>query len=79
MAFQAAVGYGNFPDDALFPVIYSSKALLNLQKASVADAITNTQYEGEIRDYGASVKIVKAPVVTTAPYARGMKLNEQLS
>jgi hypothetical protein len=75
--FPSAAGYNNFQDSALFPVHYSKKVLLNLQKAAVADAITNTQYEGEIRDFGASVKIVKAPTVTVSDYVRGMKLNDQ--
>lgn len=75
--FPSAPGYNNFQDAGLFPVIYSKKVLLNLQKTAVADAISNTQYEGEIRDFGASVKIVKAPTVTVAQYTRGMKLNDQ--
>lgn len=74
--FPAASGYGNFQNASLFPAVFSKKALFNLQKDLVADAITNTQYEGEAR-MGASVKIVKAPTVTVDTYSRGQKLNRQ--
>jgi hypothetical protein len=76
MVFPSASGYGNFQESALFPTIFSKKALFNLQKDLVADAITNTQYEGEARQ-GASVKIVKAPTVYVDTYSRGQKLNRQ--
>lgn len=76
MVFPAAPGYGNFANSALFPTIFSKKALYTLQKDLVADAITNTQYEGEARQ-GASVKIVKAPTVTVATYSRGQNIVRQ--
>lgn len=75
-SFPVAPGYGNFANGSLFPNIFSKKALYTLQKDLVADAITNTQYEGEARQ-GASVKIVKAPTVTVATYSRGQNLVRQ--
>lgn len=75
-AFPAAAGYANFNDIGLFPVIYSKQILFQLQRKAVVDAITNTQYEGEARE-GASVKIVKAPAVNVATYARGQKINRE--
>lgn len=74
--FPAAPGYNNFSDVALFPVIYSKQILFQLQRKAVADAITNTQYEGEARE-GASVKIVKAPAVTVSDYVRGQRITRE--
>lgn len=76
MPFPSASGYGNFQEAALFPTIFPKKALFALQKDLVADAITNTQYEGDARQ-GASVKIVKAPTVYVETYSRGQRLNRQ--
>ena len=42
------------------PSIYSKKVLNFFRKASVVEAITNTDYAGEISAYGDSVKIIKA-------------------
>jgi hypothetical protein len=52
------------------PSIYSKKVLNFFRKSSVAEAITNTDYEGEISSYGDSVKIVKEPVISVNPYTR---------
>ena len=53
------------------PSIYSKKVLNFFRKASVAEAITNTDYSGEITAYGDSVKIIKEPVITVYQYERG--------
>jgi len=53
------------------PSIYSKKVLNFFRKASVAEAITNTDYSGEISAYGDSVKIIKEPVITVYQYERG--------
>ena len=41
------------------PSIYSRKVLNFFRKSSVVEAITNTDYAGEISAYGDSVKIIK--------------------
>ena len=53
------------------PSIYSKKVLNFFRKSSVVEAITNTDYSGEITDYGDSVKIIKEPVISVSDYTRG--------
>ena len=53
------------------PSIYSKKVLNFFRKASVVEAITNTDYAGEISAYGDSVKIIKEPVISVYDYTRG--------
>lgn len=53
------------------PSIYSKKVLNFFRKASVVEAITNTDYTGEISAYGDSVKIIKEPVISVSDYTRG--------
>lgn len=77
MAFPSAAGHGNLPNGVFSPVIYSQKVLLTLKKTSVADAITNTEFAGEIKNYGDTVRIIKQPVVTVNDYTRGKILQTQ--
>ena len=53
------------------PAIYSKKVLNFFRKASVVEAITNTDYAGEISAYGDSVNIIKEPVISVYDYTRG--------
>ena len=53
------------------PSIYSKKVLNFFRKSSVVEAITNTDYSGEISAYGDSVKIIKEPVISVYDYTRG--------
>ena len=52
------------------PSIYSRKVLNFFRKSSVVEAITNTDYAGEISAYGDSVKIIKEPVISVEDYTR---------
>lgn len=61
----------NFANNNFLPEIYSKKVLNFFRKASVVEAITNTDYAGEISGYGDTVKIIKEPVITVAQYERG--------
>jgi hypothetical protein len=56
------------------PEIFSKKVLNFFRKASVAEAITNTDYAGEIAAFGDSVKIIKEPVITVDQYERGQDI-----
>jgi|SRR5210317_83259 len=58
------------------PSIYSAKVLNFFRKASVVEAITNTDYSGEISNYGDSVKIIKEPVISVYDYTRGSDTTE---
>lgn len=77
MAFKAAAGHGNLPNGVFSPVIYSKKAQLAFRKSSVVQAITNTEYFGEIASFGDSVKIIKEPEIQIRPYARGKIIQPQ--
>ena len=61
MAFKAAAGHNSLPNGVFSPVIYSKKAQLAFRKASVAQAITNSDFFGEIASFGDSVKVIKEP------------------
>ena len=53
------------------PKVYSKQVLNFFRKASVVEAITNTDYAGEIASYGDTVRIIKEPVITVDQYQRG--------
>ena len=53
------------------PSVYSKKVLNFFRKASVVEAITNTDYAGEISAFGDSVKIISEPVISVSDYTRG--------
>ena len=61
----------NFANNNFLPEIYSKKVLNFFRKASVVEAITNTDYAGEISGYGDTVKIIKEPVIDVHKYERG--------
>ena len=54
------------------PEIYSKKVQIALRKAAVAEAICNTDYMGEISNFGDTVNIIKEPQITVADYTRGL-------
>ena len=58
------------------PAIYSKKVLNFFRKASVVEAITNTDYAGEISAYGDSVNIIKEPVISVYDYTRGSDVTQ---
>jgi len=77
MAFQTAAGYGNLPNGVFSPTIYSKKVQKQFRRTAVAEAITNNDYFGEIKNMGDSVKIIKEPEITVSAYARGTQLTPQ--
>ena len=52
------------------PEIFSQKVQVAFRKASVAEAICNTDYFGEISGYGDTVNIILEPQVAVADYYR---------
>jgi len=72
-----AGGYNNLAKGNWAPAIYSQKVLKYFRRASVAEAITNTDYSGEIENFGDTVNILKEPTITVAAYARGTSVNTQ--
>jgi hypothetical protein len=77
MAFPKAVGYNNLPNGNFSPVIYSKQVQLAFRKSSTVEAITNSDYFGEIANMGDSVKIIKEPEVSVQSYARGTQITAQ--
>ncbi len=55
----------------------SQKVLKFFRRASVVEDITNTDYAGEIENFGDTVKIIKEPTVSVAAYQRGSVVNPQ--
>jgi hypothetical protein len=77
MAISRSSGYNNLPNDNFIPEIYSQKVQKFFRTASVVEDITNTDYAGEIENFGDTVRIIKEPVVTVASYTRGAAIDTQ--
>lgn len=77
MAFDSASGYNNLPSGNFTPEIFSQKVLKFFRRASVVEDITNTDYAGEIDNYGDTVRIIKEPTITVSSYSRGAVVNPQ--
>jgi hypothetical protein len=60
------------------PEVYSKKVQNFFRKASVVEAITNTDYSGEITAFGDTVNIIKEPTITTYDYTRGSDTTQTL-
>lgn len=60
---------GNF-----IPEIWSGKLIENFYDATVLAAISNTEYEGEIRNMGDTVNIRTTPEITIRDYVKGQTL-----
>lgn len=70
VASPRTVNYsGNF-----IPEIWSGKLIENFYDATVLAAISNTDYEGEIRQFGDTVNIRTTPELTIRTYEKGMTL-----
>jgi len=76
MAFPAASSpaWQNLPNGNFSPVIYSQKVQKAFRKSSVVEDVTNTDYMGDIANYGDSVRIIKEPEITVSTYERGTVL-----
>ena len=73
MAFPVAPGAAQYSGNFI-PEIWSSKLIENFYDASVLPAISNTDYEGEIKSQGDTVNIRTTPTINTRPYQKGMTL-----
>lgn len=74
MAYPISPGHpaysGNF-----IPEIWSGKLIANFYDATVLAAISNTDYEGEIKQYGDTVNIRTTPEITIRDYVKGQTLD----
>jgi len=79
-AYPAAAGYRDIGSSSMqyVPVIFSGKLLTKFYATSTLAAVSNTEYEGEIKKYGDTVKIRETPDITIRDYTKGQILsNEQ--
>ena len=77
MAIAKGAGYTNLPSGNWLPVIYRQKVQKVFRTASVVEDITNTDYAGEIENFGDTVNIIKEPTITVSSYTRGGQINIQ--
>ena len=52
------------------PEVFSKKVQVAFRKSAVAEAICNTDYMGEISQFGDTVNIIKEPTITVEDYTR---------
>ena len=71
MAITQSAGYDNLPSGNWLPAIYSQKVQKFFRTASVVEDITNTDYAGEIENFGDTVNIIKEPTISVNSYTRG--------
>jgi hypothetical protein len=74
MGFPVASGRPNYSGNFI-PEIWSGKLIENFYDATVLAAISNTNYEGEIRRMGDTVNIRTTPEITIKTYVKGQTLS----
>lgn len=73
MVYPVAPGRPNYSGNFI-PEIWSGKLIENFYDATVLAAISNTDYEGEIRSMGDTVNIRTQPNITIRDYVKGQNL-----
>lgn len=73
MSFPVSPGRPNYSGNFI-PEIWSGKLIENFYDATVLAAISNTDYEGEIRQFGDTVNIRTTPEITIRDYVKGQAL-----
>jgi hypothetical protein len=73
MSYPVSPGRPNYSGNFI-PEIWSGKLIENFYDATVLAAISNTDYEGEIRQYGDTVNIRTTPEITIREYVKGQTL-----
>lgn len=74
MPYPVAPGNPNYSGNFI-PEIWSGKLIENFYDATVLAQISNTDYEGEIRQYGDTVNIRTTPEITIRDYVKGQTLS----
>ncbi len=74
MAFATSSGHPQYTGNFI-PEIWSGKLIENFYDATVLAAISNTDYEGEIRNMGDTVNIRTTPEITIQTYVKGQTLS----
>jgi hypothetical protein len=73
MSYPVSSGRPNYSGNFI-PEIWSGKLIQNFYDATVLAAISNTDYEGEIRNQGDTVNIRTIPNITIRDYVKGQNL-----
>lgn len=73
MAVGAAAGTPQY-SGTFIPEVWSSKLLVKFYAATVLAAISNTDYEGEIKDMGDKIIIRQTPDITIRDYSKNQSL-----
>lgn len=73
MAYPVSPGNPNYSGNFI-PEIWSGKMIENFYDATVLAQISNTDYEGEIRQFGDTVNIRTTPEITIRDYVKGQTL-----
>lgn len=73
MPYPVVSGRPNYSGNFI-PEIWSGKLIENFYDATVLAAISNTDYEGEIRSMGDTVNIRTTPEITIRDYVKGQTL-----
>lgn len=73
MSFPVAQGRPNYSGNFI-PEIWSGKLIENFYDATVLAAISNTDYEGEIKSMGDTVNIRTIPNINIKTYVKGQSL-----
>lgn len=73
MVYPVSPGRPNYSGNFI-PEIWSGKLIENFYDATVLTAISNTDYEGEIKRFGDTVNIRTSPEITIRPYVKGQTL-----
>ena len=74
MAFAVTGGRPDYTGNFI-PEIWSGKLIENFYDATVLSAISNTAYEGEIKNMGDTVNIRTTPELTIQTYVKGQTLS----
>jgi len=73
MAYPVTTGRVDYSGNFI-PEIWSGKLIENFYDATVLAAISNTDYEGEIKRFGDTVNIRTTPTITINNYVKGQTL-----
>ena len=77
------VGSGAFDTNpsysgAFIPTLWSGKLLAKFYQNTILSEVTNTDYEGELKNQGDTVRIRLAPSINIRDYEAGMNLNYEV-
>lgn len=80
MSVAVAAGYPQYAGVGInyIPQLFAPKTLIKFYASSVVPAISNTDYEGVIKDYGDKVTIRTRPNISVRPYVKGQELEPEV-